>query len=240
MKTGGVLLVEDKIKKYPLHIVEAITKVAEQEDPKQQGVVGTISKLEDMSRVKIMDMYVSTLASPIDGKQICQYVDEIFGITIDSKYVLPKKRTSNMEYVNGFNVSLIDDYLKESQNHRSGQEIRLLINDIFGINLDAIDSLEKTQISLYSKGQWIVQQASDLFVVHTGIGDMDAWVLPTDYYIEQTGLKELPVQLQQNLSLIGYEYNSEIQGMYYCNPTGEAVEDAFKGRTMRAILSCID
>lgn len=228
------------MKKYPLHVVEAITKVAEQEVHMQQGDIGTISRLEDLSKVKIMDMYVSTLASPIDGKQICQCVDEIFGITIDSKYVLPKKRTSSTEYVNGLNVSLIDDYLSERQDQLTGQEIRLLINDIFGINLDAIDSLEETQISLYSKGQWIVQQATDLFVVHTGIGDADAWVLPTDYYIEQTGQKEIPTQMQQSLALIGYVYKPEIQGMYYCNPTGEAVEDAFKGQTMRAILSCID
>lgn len=231
---------ESETNKYPQNVVEAVAKVLELEVHEQQGAIGTITKIDDMSKMNIMDMYVSTFKLPIDGKQICQCVKEIFGIQIDSKYVLPKKRDLRTDYVYGFNVRLIDNYLKELQNQLTGQEIRLLINDIFGINLDAIDSLEKTQISLYSKGQWIVQQASDLFVVHTGIGDIDAWVLPTDYYIEQTGLKELPIQLQQNLSLIGYEYNSDIQGMYYCNPTGEAVEDAFKGRTMRAILSCID
>lgn len=231
---------ESETNKYPQNVVEAVAKVLELEVHQQQGAIGTITKIDDMSKVNIMDIYVSTFELPIDGKQICQCVKEVFGIQIDSKYVLPKKRDLRTDYVCGFNVRLIDNSLKELQNQLTGQEIRLLINDIFGINLDAIDSLEKTQISLYSKGQWIVQQASDLFVVHTGIGDIDAWVLPTDYYIEQTGLKELPEQLQQNLSLIGYEYNSDIQGMYYCNPTGEAVEDAFKGRTMRAILSCID
>ncbi|MDW0112852.1 hypothetical protein QT711_06615 [Sporosarcina saromensis] len=231
---------ENETNKYPQNVVEAVAKVLELEVNEQQGAIGTITKIDDMPKVNIMDMYVSTFKFPIDGKQICQCVKEVFGIQIDSKYVLPKKRDLRADYVCGFNVRLIDNYLKELQNQLTGQEIRLLINDIFGINLDAIDSLEKTQISLYSKGQWIVQQASDLFVVHTGIGDIDAWVLPTDYYIEQTGLKELPVQLQQNLASIGYEYNSDIQGMYYCNPTGEAVEDAFKGRTMRAILSCID
>ncbi|MEZ7170648.1 hypothetical protein [Sporosarcina sp. OR05] len=231
---------ESETNKYPQNVVEAVAKVLELEVHEQQGAIGTITKIDDMSKVNIMDIYVSTFELPIDGKQICQCVKEVFGIQIDSKYVLPKKRDLRTDYVCGFNVRLIDNYLKELQNQLTGQEIRLLINNIFGINLDAIDSLEKTQISLYSKGQWIVQQASDLFVVHTGIGDIDAWVLPTDYYIEQTGLNELPEQLQQNLSLIGYEYNSDIQGMYYCNPTGEAVEDAFKGRTMRAILSCID
>ncbi|MHC8517357.1 hypothetical protein [Sporosarcina sp. ITBMC105] len=231
---------ESETNKYPQNVVEAVAKVLELEVHEQQGAIGTITKIDDMSKVNIMDIYVSTFDLPIDGKQICQCVKEVFGIQIDSKYVLPKKRDLRIDYVCGFNARLIDNYLKELQNQLTGQEIRLLINDIFGINLDAIDSLEKTQISLYSKGQWIVQQASDLYVVHTGIGDIDAWVLPTDYYIEQTGLKELPEQLQHNLSLIGYEYNSDIQGMYYCNPTGEAVEDAFKGRTMRAILSCID
>ena len=71
----------------------------------------------------------------------------------------------------------------------TGVDIRGMINQIFGINLNGVSSLEGAGISLYSKGQWVLQSDKDLFVVYTGSGDLDVKVFPTEYFTKQTGLE---------------------------------------------------
>lgn len=194
---------------------------------------------EDMTKVEAMDAYINSFSHKLNGNEICNGIHQIFGIQIESEFVLTKQRASTSSRLHLTNVEVIDTHLSQMRDQLTGSEIRILINEIFGINLDAIDSLEKTKISLFSKGQWIVHQETNLFVVHTGIGDIDAWVLPTNYFLEQTGEKELPLELQKDLVSLGYSYSSHVDGYYYSNPSGVAVPDAFKGKTMQAIQHCI-
>ena len=114
-----------------------------------------------------------------------------------------------------------------------------MLNQNFGINLLAIDALEQERISLYSKGQWVVQNDRDLFIVYTGSDDVDVKVFPTKYFTEQTGLDVLPSDLQHLLSRIGFHYDKKMQSYYFANPTGQAVSDQFKGQTIGAIVEVI-
>lgn len=133
----------------------------------------------------------------------------------------------------------LDTYQNETGRNLSGPEIRRMINEIFGINLDGIASLEGARISLFSKDQWVIKDEKDLFVIHTGKGDVDVVVFPTEYFKAQTGLINLPSDLQHSLRCLGYYYDDKMQNYYFANPTGEAVTDSFKGQTIKAIIDVI-
>ena len=64
-------------------------------------------------------------------------------------------------------------------------------------------------------------------------------VFPTNYFTEQTGLVEVPIDLQHSLTSLGYYFDENINSYYFLNPTGEAVPDEFKVKTMGAILGVI-
>ena len=134
---------------------------------------------------------------------------------------------------------VIDFYINQYDDELTGTEIRKIINTIFGVNLEAISSLEEARISLYSKGKWVIQSKNDLFVVYTGIGDIDVKVYPTNYFIQQTGLTDLPTSLQLALINIGFYFDEKLNSYYFINPTGEAISDAFKGKTIGTIRDII-
>lgn len=190
-----------------------------------------------MSKSEMMDKYLDAYEGKISGTVICEAVDSAFGIDLDKAPILKDNDIEGFTSAPGKLSSreVIDLYLQQSDEKQTGPVIRQLINKIFGVNLEGISALEGAKISLYSKDQWIVHHEKDLFVVHTGIGDIDVKIYPTTYFIEQTGSAALPEDLQQLLLELGYTYNEEIGSYYYSNPTGEAVPDSFKGKTMRAI-----
>ena len=187
---------------------------------------------EVMKKVDIMDKYFDSYQEKVTSSEICSIVKSIFKLDLETKPVL-------LSSTEGTAKMAIDSGLAQFGKNVSGAEIRKLINQIFGINLDAISSLDGSRISLFSKGQWVIQHEQDLFVVHTGLGDVDVKVFPTDYFSEQTGLKELPEDLQQSLTSIGFYYDEKIGSYYYSNPSGEAIPDAFKGQTIGTILTFI-
>ncbi|GAB6991087.1 hypothetical protein [Paenibacillus pini] len=168
-----------------------------------------------MTKVELMDTQLASYEGKLNSSEICRVVEEIFGFNLDPAQL-------------GYNGDPI-----------SGADIRKLINQKFGVNLDGVASLEKAKISLYSKGQWVVRNEHDLITVLTGTGDVDVKVLPTAYFMEQTGIQELPNELQQSLTSLGYSYDEEVGGYYYSNPSGKAVPDAFKGQTIGAIVQVI-
>lgn len=192
-----------------------------------------------MTKVEMMDQYLESFGKNIGSKEICNVVNSIFKIDLDGAPLLSNEQEfeapTSKENTSIARVA-IDTHLNQCGKEISGTEIRKIINQLFGINLDAISSLEGARISLFSKGQWIVQHEKDLFVVETGLGDVDVKIYPTNYFTEQTGLIELPASLQQSLSNLGYYYDEQIGSFYFLNPNGEAVPDSFKGQTMGIVI----
>jgi hypothetical protein len=196
-----------------------------------------------MNKVEMMDKYLETYTKEITSTEICYTVDSIFKFNLDQTPILSstKEAIQNVSLLGNDPTprEVIDLYIKQYKGELTGKEIRQIINEVFGVNLDAISSLETARISLYSKGKWVVQSEHDLFVVYTGPGDIDVKVYPTNYFTEQTGLTKLPVDLQRSLTSLGFCFDETLESYYFKNPTGKAISDAFKGKTMGAILDVI-
>lgn len=151
------------------------------------------------------------------------------------KAIVHKGEQASEAYIDSLTkVEAMDLYLKDYGEKISPDEIRRVILEIFGVNLEGISSLEKLRISLYSKGQWIAQKAGDLFIVYTGANDVDVKIYPTAYFKERTGLNELPEKLIIKLKKLGYK-RSEGGALYYKNPLDESVSLTFKDKTIGAI-----
>lgn len=197
-----------------------------------------------MKKVEVMDRYIETYANKItNSTEIFYTVNSIFNFNLDEIPILSstEEEIKNASLMGNTPTprEIIDLYINQYDGELTGTEIRKIINKIFGVNLEAISSLEGARISLYSKGKWVVQSENDLFVVYTGTGDVDVKVFPTYYFTQQTGLTELPIDLQLALISIGYYFDVELESYYFINPTGEAISDAFKGKTIEAILDVI-
>ncbi|MFJ7981826.1 hypothetical protein ACIQ1D_16240 [Lysinibacillus xylanilyticus] len=192
-----------------------------------------------MKKAEKMDEYFNSYGKEISSSEICHVVDLIFKINLDEAPILSKEKEKADGISSSTGREAIDSHLNQYDSEITGAEVRKIINEIFGVNLEAISSLEGARISLYSKGQWIVQHEKDLFVVYTGESDIDVKVFPTQYFTEQTGLVKLPTDLQHALTSIGYYFDEKNDSYYFSNPTGEAVPDAFKGKTIGAILGVI-
>ena len=205
--------------------------------------------VEAISKTELMDKYLKSLEEKITSSEICKAVDQVFGIDLDQVVVLDKgiKELVQVSMLTSFGIPVtsksraaIDLHLKQHGSDLTGEEVRTMLNQIFGINLNGISALESQRISLFSKGQWVVHHEKDLFIVHTGTDDIDVRVMPTDYFTEHTGLDRLPDSLQQALLDIGFHYNEKIGTYYFCEVNGHAVPDKFKGQTLGAISEIID
>jgi hypothetical protein len=195
-----------------------------------------------MAKVATMDKYLDSYGKAICSSDIFEVVNSVFEINLDKAPILTKVDTIESFSSKGENSMsriVMDSYLNQYDKETTGADIRAMINEIFGVNLEAISSLEGARISLYSKDQWVVQHEKDLFVVHTGTGDTDVKIYPTKYFTEQTGLEKLPTDLEILLTDLGYSFNEEMSSYYFLNPTGEAIPDVFKGETMGVILKVI-
>jgi hypothetical protein len=194
-----------------------------------------------MKKVDIMDKFFDSYQGKVTSSEICRIVSSIFKFDLETKHVLSKELVEAEVVAPSESTAkmAIDSGLAQFGKTVTGAEVRKLINQIFGINIDAISSLDGSRISLFSKDQWVLRQEQDLFVVHTGSGDVDVKVFPTDYFTERTGLKELPEDLQKSLTRVGFYFDEKAGSYYYSNPSGEAIPDAFKGQTIGAILKVI-
>jgi len=190
------------------------------------------------TKIEAMDHYLAN-CTPIHSSNIINLVNQIFSINLLAMPLLPSCEMLNKDLHSLTPQSAIDEYLKHFSSIMSGEQVRNLINDVFGINLEALAALEKARISLYSKGQWMINHHEDLFVVHTGAGDVDVKIYPTAYFAEQTGLNGLPKDLIDKLLPLGYCKEEETESFYFSSPSGEAVPDAFKGQTIQAVLTVI-
>lgn len=188
---------------------------------------------ESLSKIEQMDNHLNSLGKHITVSDICTAVDLFFGIPLEGVPII------NKNFVNLTPKTAMKMYMDQYEHEMRSMEIRNMLNHIFGINLEGIDSLSKLRISLYSKGQWIVQNEKDLFVIHTGTNDVDVKVIPTEYFIKKTGSSVLPKDLQDSLSSLGFNYDDKIEGSYYLNPNNESVTDEFKKQTIGSIVRII-
>ncbi|GGF20316.1 hypothetical protein GCM10010954_18850 [Halobacillus andaensis] len=245
--------------KYPKEIVEGVYKDLRKETRGPLSFSEALGKIDTMSKVDVMDSYLGHYGKKISPEEVRRIVNQIYGIDLDAvsdlgagnangypdeivkgvKEALDLHKVNEDYIMNLSKVEVMDLYVQSFRKKMSGPDIRTIINGIFGINLDGISGLEGTGVSLFSKEQWISQYERDLFVVHTGITDVDVWVYPTDYFTQHTGLTELPLELQEALKNIGFSYNEEVEAFYYSHPTGESVPDDFKGQTLGTIIAVV-
>ncbi|MDG5473287.1 hypothetical protein P6709_16165 [Jeotgalibacillus sp. ET6] len=252
---------EEKL--YSLEVTEVVLKQLKKETKGKFSFPEALSTLQSMSKIEVMDVCFNHPGKKIKAEDSRKIIHDIFNIDLNAVSDLgegkradsyPDDAMKGIRKELGINpqsdekdpyimsltkVQAMDLYFASVEKKMSGEELRLIVNQIFGINLDGISGLEKARVSLYSKNQWISQTDRDLFVVHTGKGDVDVWVYPTAYFTEHTGETTLPQVLQEKLTALGFAYNSQLDAFYYANHENVSVPDAFKGQTMGAVISTI-
>lgn len=218
--------------------------------------------INGMSKIDVLKQYIEQVEIPITGMLFREAVYDVFGLNLNkvsddgegaklsiySDEIMEGLRQalniknptteSNKAIMSLKKAEVMDLYLM-TYNIDTYEEMIRIVNLIYGINLPGISSLEDSRISLYSKNQWLLQKDTNLFVVYTGKGDIDVKVYPTPYYIKQTGLTELPQELQNALLNLGFRFDVEKAAYYYQNPSGETVSDSFKGQTLNAIRAVV-
>lgn len=247
--------------KYSIEITEGVMKTLQKEKQGQLMFEEALASIEAMAKVEVMDKYLAFYGKKIEPIEIRRIVNDIFAINLDrvsEEGEGKATRTYPNEIMNGVRtvlsmegtpdemdkyimslskVQVMDLYLQYYGEKIEGSEIRRVINQIYGINLNGISGLEAARISLFSKGQWISRTDRDLFEVHTGTGDIDVWIVPSKYYMDSTETTELPEELQLLLKALGYWYDCDKGTLYYSTSNDETVPDSFKGQTIGAISS---
>lgn len=118
-----------------------------------------------------------------------------------------------------------------------GPSARVFINQLCGVNLDAISALEGAGIALFSKGQWILQNKDDFIEVRTSEGDREVIISATEEFTQKNGNADLPLALREALLKLGYQAAPDGSGSFlFASSDGKAVPDAFKGATISAIM----
>lgn len=221
------------------------------------------SVIQEMPKVQVMDRYLPSFGKKIKGNEVREAVEEIF--SVDLNYISKKDYgsklaiypTNVMESLRiSFNEKpastkqdarimklkkndVMDRYIKVRGYALTGAESRILINQIFGVNLDGISTLEHSQLAINSKGQWILKSDTDLFILESSLDDVDVSVYATDYFKQVTGSGQLPESLKIKLVNLGFTFNEKTNVLYYKNPMNESVPDAFKGQVLGIIVGTI-
>lgn len=192
---------------------------------------------EVLTKIEMMDRLLAPYGNDLTSATIYAVIKKVFDIELDLAPLLAERISDPSATVSSREI--IDAHLVQNGAELTGQEVRSMINHYLGVNLDGIASLTKAHISLYTKGQWILQHDTDLVVVHTGVGDIDVTVSSTSFFTEQTGLKGLPADLQQALTELGFTCDAETGSCSHTNPTGQAAPDSFKRQTMGVIIESV-
>lgn len=228
------------------------------------AITPSVISIEQMPKVDVMDRYLASFGTKVKGDEVRLAVKEIFGIDLDivskndygSKLVIypepvmeslrasfnadPTSTEQDARIMELTKNAVMDRYIKEHDYTLSGAENRNLINQIFGVNLNGISTLERAQLAISSKGQWIVKSDTDLFILESSLDDVDVSVYVTPYFEQLTGSSESPESLVKSLTEMGFTYIEESQVLYYKDSNNQSVPDAFKGQVLKTILEVIN
>ncbi|KXH80662.1 hypothetical protein [Sporosarcina sp. HYO08] len=185
-----------------------------------------------LMQIEKMDRAIDRLPKRPTALEIFHILQEVFNIDITREEVRPVERTMSGRKP----LDILETHVQQFDHKITGQDVRQLINELFGINLEGIAGLRQLQISLYSKGQWIVQQEDDLIVVYTSPGDHNVKIYPTPYYEKLTGSTALPLELQEELVSLGFTCDKEKGKCYFEMKSEQAVPDDFKHRIIGAVV----
>lgn len=245
--------------KYPLAVMKAVRKHL----GIKQNSTALDNQINSMTKIEVMDIYFESKHEKAKGKTIRKVVNDVFNVNLDvisqnnegnqlSSYpsnimqgvrvdlnIDPNSTALDEKIMDMSKVEVMDRFLDSYGKTITASESRRIINEIFGVNLNGIDSLEKARLSLYSKGQWMANNSTDIFVLITGKGDIDVRVGVTDYYKEKTATDQLPDEIKDFLSSLGFTYQSSDNTYLYINPTGESVPDSFKGQLIGKLVTYI-
>lgn len=221
------------------------------------------SQINEMPKVEVMDRYLVSFGKKVKGKEVREAVEDVFNVDLNriSENNYGNKLTSYHEDVmssvreslripsdstkldkkimNMPKAEVMDRYISVHNDWLTGAEDRILINQIFGVNLDGISGAERARMSIQSKGEWILQNDNDLFVISSSLDDVSLYVSATDYFIANTGSNEFPTSLKEKLIGFGFTYDEAFERYSYTNPTGESAPESFKSPTINAILTTI-
>lgn len=189
---------------------------------------------------ELMDAHLSTLES-ITSLEIHEIISQIYGINLSIVPLLTRHTKTKSQQLDSNDPHVLLNYhIAQSDQPITGVTIRNAINEFFGINLVGLASIEGSRISLFTKGQWMMQRENDLIHLHTGPMDIDVTISVTEYFTKQTGINQIPVPLRQSLSNLGYQFNEESGTCFYSDPNGHSVPDEFKGKTFGAIIEILN
>ncbi|MDR6552439.1 hypothetical protein [Paenibacillus qinlingensis] len=216
-----------------------------------------------MSKIAVMDSHLASHLEILTGPKIREIIEIVYHISLDdisangegsilALYPLeimepirqsfgidPASTDHDAEIMSMTKVEAMDRYLLSYGPTIIGEEIRSLINDIFGVNLAGIATLDNARLSIFSKGQWIVQDPADLISLSTGKGDIDVTISATDYYKNTIGIDQFPTELHDFLLTLGFSYHLEMQNYHYSNPAGQSIPEAFKGQLIGKLVTVI-
>ncbi|MBP3953271.1 hypothetical protein [Bacillus suaedae] len=191
-----------------------------------------------LAKNELMDAHLSTLES-ITSLEIHELISQIYGINLSIVPLLTRHIKTESQLDSNDPHVLLDSHISQSAQPLTGKTIRNAINEFFGINLAGLASIERSRISLFTKGQWMMQRENDLIHLHTGPMDIDVTISVTEYFAKHTGINQIPVPLRQSLSNLGYQFIEDSGTCYYSDPNGHSVPDEFKGKTFGAIIEIL-
>ena len=101
-----------------------------------------------MSKVTKMDNYLASYNMEITSYEVCEVVRKVFEIDLEEKHTLNKivieeDNISSSLAEKSIARKAIDTFIKQSKDEITGDNIRKIINGIFGVNLNAISTLEE-------------------------------------------------------------------------------------------------
>lgn len=245
--------------KYSKKVMEAV-RVALGEDTKSTQKDSAIDKL---SKTAVMDYYLASFGKKLKGNEVRRAAEEVFSIDLNtisemnygSKLSIysddimeslrvslkeaPTSKTKDDQIMDMSKNEVMDRYIKEHDYALTGAENRLLITNIYGVNLQGISNLEYLQIAIHSKGQWIIKSDKDLFVLKSSLDDVDVSISTTPYFKEVTGSDQLPTSLKNQFLDMGFTYTEETNLLYYKDPAGNSVPDQFKGQVIGLLAKTV-
>ncbi|OBR68097.1 hypothetical protein A7K91_07735 [Paenibacillus oryzae] len=191
------------------------------------------------SKALQMNELLDKLEGKINAEAIGDIIKKTYDIDLSRIPLLPGMIMEDQEPAAAKNNRTDALHLIWEQGGRpgNGPAIRGLINECFGVNLDAISTLDGKGISLFSKGQWIIRDHEDWIELHTGEGDRDVSIYATPRWRELHGDDGLPAALAEALIQLGYTPDPDRNRFNYSRTDGTAVPDAFKGATIAAIMN---